>query len=257
MLAGMLALVFVHHGEGFLGDAAHLPDVAGILHVENFSQTATGVLAMEIAGRDNSDPMNPQYDEVDVGQTANLGGMLAVSLSFPALASDAFTILTAPSVMGEFSNAANGQRILTSDGGASFLVTYLSNAVRLSNFVLIPAGDFNADGIVDAADYVIWRKNVGTNNPDADGNRDGTVNAADYNLWHANIGHTLPGTAAGAASGAAIPEPSVMILFGIAPVLWWSTSRRKLPGAESNRSARCRAPKSSSASRRRGSRTRR
>ena len=40
-----------------------------------------------------------------------------------------------------------------------------------------PSADFNSDGIVDAADYVVWRKNEGNSVPagtlgDADGNGD-------------------------------------------------------------------------------------
>jgi hypothetical protein len=47
-------------------------------------------------------------------------------------------------------------------------------------------GDFNADGIVDSADYVVWRKGLGT-----------TYTTNDFNVWRANFGSTtataLPG----------------------------------------------------------------
>ena len=51
-------------------------------------------------------------------------------------------------------------------------------------------GDFNGDGSVDAADYIAWRKN--------DGTQDG------YDAWRVNFG-TQPGT--GTASASAVPEP--------------------------------------------------
>lgn len=49
-------------------------------------------------------------------------------------------------------------------------------------------GDYNLDGSVDAADYVLWKKLKGSNDPRADGNRDGRVDEADHELWkaHAN-----------------------------------------------------------------------
>jgi hypothetical protein len=64
-------------------------------------------------------------------------------------------------------------------------------------------GDFNGDDIVDAADYVLWRKNPG-----------GIYTTNDYNAWRANFGRT-------SGSGAAInesfvPEPSVLGLLALA-----------------------------------------
>ena len=40
--------------------------------------------------------------------------------------------------------------------------------MTLSNFLLAPpvlAGDYNDDGLVDAADYIVWRKFAGTDFP--------------------------------------------------------------------------------------------
>jgi hypothetical protein len=73
-------------------------------------------------------------------------------------------------------------------------------------------GDFNDDGKVDAADYVTYRKNEGTTNPlPNDNGIGGTVGAAHYNLWTANFGEMAPGSGGGA--GAAVPEPSSIVLL--------------------------------------------
>lgn len=56
-------------------------------------------------------------------------------------------------------------------------------------------GDFNDDGRVDSADYVVWRKTDGTQ--------------LSYNTWRTHFGLTLPPTALGPA---AIPEPTATIL---------------------------------------------
>jgi hypothetical protein len=55
-------------------------------------------------------------------------------------------------------------------------------------------GDFNGNGVIDAADYAIWRNNAGT--------------TSDYNLWRANFGKTAG--AGSAADSAAVPEPSTI-----------------------------------------------
>lgn len=51
-----------------------------------------------------------------------------------------------------------------------------------------PVGDFNLDGIVDAADYTLWRDTLGSKTDlRADANEDGEVDQADYALWKSNF----------------------------------------------------------------------
>ncbi len=66
-------------------------------------------------------------------------------------------------------------------------------------------GDFNNDGEVDAADYVVWRKGAGSQ-----------FNATHYAGWRSNFGATL-GAGSAALGAAAIPEPAscVMLLLGM------------------------------------------
>lgn len=62
-------------------------------------------------------------------------------------------------------------------------------------------GDYNVDGNVDAADYVVWRKLENTTVPNhivPDGSGNGQVDAADYDVWTQNFG-----TAASGSGGAA------------------------------------------------------
>jgi hypothetical protein len=79
-------------------------------------------------------------------------------------------------------------------------------------------GDFNRDGIVDASDYVLWRRILGQNVPPgsgADADRNGVIEQADYALWQANLGAT-PGGGASARSSVTIPEPPAILLAWIA-----------------------------------------
>ncbi len=66
-------------------------------------------------------------------------------------------------------------------------------------------GDYNTDGVVNAADYVVWRKSVGANVPNfsgADGNGDGGVDQGDLSVWRANFDRTILG--GGSGSGALV-----------------------------------------------------
>ncbi len=75
-----------------------------------------------------------------------------------------------------------------------------------------PTGDYNHNGIVDAGDYVIWRKAL--NNPaspagsGADGNANGVIDVGDYAYWRERFGNSTSGL----ASAASIPEPSTTVL---------------------------------------------
>jgi hypothetical protein len=69
------------------------------------------------------------------------------------------------------------------------------------------SGDFNDDGNVDTADYVVWRKvnNTETALPNDDG-LGVPISDQHYNLWVSNYGS---GEGNGASAGAA-PEPASM-----------------------------------------------
>ena len=67
-------------------------------------------------------------------------------------------------------------------------------------------GDYNLNGIVDAADYTVWRDTLGAMvSPPfagADGDGSSTIEQPDYDVWTANFGDTL-GTAAGSMAAGA------------------------------------------------------
>jgi hypothetical protein len=93
------------------------------------------------------------------------------------------------------------------NGGATDWFDGVIDEVRLTNSVLSPSqflfappgsnGDHNGDGTVDAADYVLWRKN-----PAAFGD------AAGYDDWRTNFGAMVN---IGAGGSSAVPEPASAI----------------------------------------------
>jgi hypothetical protein len=86
----------------------------------------------------------------------------------------------------------------------------------------LPPGDFNQDGAVDAADYVIWRKT--------------DVTQTGYDTWRANFGTSLLAGSGSALPSAeplsAVPEPSTLMIACIAAIgVGAAARRRKRQGA--------------------------
>ncbi len=92
---------------------------------------------------------------------------------------------------------------------------------------LLP-GDYNHNGVVDAADYIVWRKGLGT-----------TYTQSDYEVWRAHFGQTAgSGTALPSAESlpVAVPEPSALVLlsFGLAALVATRPARPTQRGGERN-----------------------
>jgi hypothetical protein len=74
-------------------------------------------------------------------------------------------------------------------------------------------GDYNGNGVVDAADYVVWRNTINQNvtpGTGADGVPNGTIDSSDYTYWRARFGN-LAGSGT-STSAAAVPEPGALAL---------------------------------------------
>lgn len=78
--------------------------------------------------------------------------------------------------------------------------------------------DYNSDGVVDAADYAVWRNSFGQTGVSlaADGNGDGVVSDADYTIWKNNFGAISVAGSGAAASSTSVPEPASAILLTMA-----------------------------------------
>lgn len=190
-----------------------------------YTQQAGASLAIDIGG---TTPASG-YDQVNVAGSAILGGELQLAMlnGFLPGAGDTFTILNSMGLnVGVFSNIATGQRLATTDGLGSFLVHYGPGSAFNQNQVILTAfelaGDYNGNGIVDAADYSVWRDTFGLTGSGlaADGNGNGAIDVDDYGIWKSNFGHTA-GSGSGANANAAVPEPAtfVMLVVGMLGML--------------------------------------
>ncbi|MFO0787979.1 MAG: PQQ-dependent sugar dehydrogenase [Pirellulales bacterium] len=102
--------------------------------------------------------------------------------------------------------------------GNLYIVAYGTGSVFRINTTQLLTGDYNANGAVDAADYVLWRNTLGsTTSLAADGDRNGTVDNADYDVWRANFGASVHTSIPGAAAG--VPEPAAVALAALAVTL--------------------------------------
>jgi hypothetical protein len=70
-------------------------------------------------------------------------------------------------------------------------------------------GDYNNNGVVDAADYVLWRKGGTLQNDPTAG-----VQPSDFDVWRAHFGQP-PGAGSSLMVGA-IPEPGAALLIALA-----------------------------------------
>jgi hypothetical protein len=89
------------------------------------------------------------------------------------------------------------------------------------------SGDYNRDGTVDAADYVVWRKTLnqtlepgsGADGTGPGGEPDGLVTSLDYDLWRSQFGVT-PSPAGSGMEGVAVPEPTAWaVALGAVPAI--------------------------------------
>jgi len=196
------------------GTLAPGPAGTGITTITgNYTQQAGATLDIDIAGLAAG-----MFDTVIVEGNAFLAGAIDVSLVAPFAPSlgDSFTVLETPfgSVSGQFNSV-----IMPTFNGLTFEVIYNAQNIVLDVVEALP-GDYNDDGTVDAADYVVWRKT--DNSPSG------------YNTWRMHFGETI-GSGSGAAdsANAAVPEPASLAMFVLAAaVAMPRRSRRRVSPIE-------------------------
>jgi hypothetical protein len=174
--------------------------------IVNFAGNATlgTSLAMEIGGL----TAGTNYDRLNVAGQLTIGGALTVSLisGFTPGPGASFDLLNWGSVAGTFSSISL----------PSLPVGQWDTSDLYTNGVLsvVLGGDFNNDFRVDAADYVVWRKGLGT-----------IYTQDDYEVWRSHYGDNYIGSGSGSeASTAAVPEPTALALLFVCGLAL--TSRR-------------------------------
>jgi hypothetical protein len=98
--------------------------------------------------------------------------------------------------------------------GAGNQFNYLMPAMSVTTLVLTTMpGDYNADGKVDGADYLVWRKKLGSSTSLNNGDDTPGVGYDDYTRWRAHFGQS----SAGLGASGEVPEATsiVLVLVGL------------------------------------------
>jgi hypothetical protein len=194
----------------------------------NVDLTSTATLNMELGGI----TVGSQYDQLHVDGDLSLGGALSVSLinNFNPAAGSSFDILDWSPLPGSLSGTFSLIQLPALAGGLVWNTSqlYVSGTLSVGGVL----GDYNGNGIVDAADYTVWRDSLGragtglAANGDDTGGSAGVIDQADYNIWKTNFGnHSGPG--AGSASSATVPEPTALLLAITACILLGTARGRR------------------------------
>jgi len=189
----------------FNGDLRPGNSPANVSFAGNIVVGPTAGLDIELAGI----AKGTGYDSLTVAGAAALGGTLDVSLlgGFVPTAGQSFEILTAAGGINGTFDAVN----LPSLAAGLYLdLNYNPNSVLLT--VAGTLGDYNYDGLVDAADYVVWRKFYSA-----------SPSPTDYIAWQANYA-TPSSSGNGGSDTPQVPEPAAILLIAFALALF--TPRR-------------------------------
>jgi hypothetical protein len=120
------------------------------------------------------------------------------------------------------------------DNPASRLVPLTNDEYAMRQFLypsltrdIEPTGDYNGNGVVDAADFVVWRDTFGQEltwpGEGADGDLSGTIDQGDYDFWKEHFGELISPPEA-----LAVPEPTALVLSALALIAALTESRRCL-----------------------------
>ena len=96
-----------------------------------------------------------------------------------------------------------------------------------TSFATILPGDYNNNGVVDSADYVMWRANQGTNHALPNDAIGGTIGSAQLDQWRTHFGQTAGSGSGALVSGGAVPEPATLSLVILAAVGAWTRQRQR------------------------------
>lgn len=110
-------------------------------------------------------------------------------------------------------NLDGAARIASAASATADFAAWTGNFGRTFQTADTFAGDYNGDGLVNAADYTLYRDALAVGDLSADGNGDGKLTTADWTYWTARYGAKA---AASVVVGGTVPEPGALVLAALA-----------------------------------------
>jgi hypothetical protein len=166
-------------------------------------------------------PRGGEFEQASQGFTpTSFDANARNNLTLAMLATNGTTTLATANATPAGGVESIGGLILPAAGTYFTRITGADDTIQLYELSLtatpILVGDYNKNGVVDGADYVVWRKMQGQSvamGTGADGNFDGQITTADYGVWRSHFGQTAGSGAGAAPSGSAVPEPATFAPF--------------------------------------------
>jgi T5SS/PEP-CTERM-associated repeat protein len=178
-----------------------------ILSVGNVALSATSTIVLEIGGA----TAGGGYDQIQSSGALAFDGTLQVSLigGFTPVAGQSFNLFDWASLSGTFDVLQ-----LPALAGLAWDTSELYTDGVLS--VVAPGvdGDYNDDGAVNAADYVLWRKLNGTSAVMPNDPNPLPIDGDQYLTWRGNFGQASSGS--GSVTNGPVPEPAILVLIAMA-----------------------------------------
>jgi hypothetical protein len=199
------------HTGSLVSNNGYVDISSGTLATGAAMLSTAGVLEIDLLGTTR----NSQYGALQASGAVSLAGTLLVTNNafLPAVGSS-FDILDWGTLTGTFSQVTLPSLPAGRAWDTSQL--YTTGVISVVSTANLP-GDYNGNGIVDAADYVAWRNNQGTTHVLPNDAIGGTIGAAQYNQWRAHFGQTAGG-AGGPLPASSVPEPISATLFALGAV---------------------------------------
>jgi cyclophilin family peptidyl-prolyl cis-trans isomerase len=209
---------FVIQGGGFnyVNDTVGLGNVVQNAPVQNEPGISNlrGTIAMAKLGGDPNSATNQWFFSL-ADNSANLDNQNGGFTVFGRVVGTGMTVVDAIAALPVY-NAGSPfdslplRNYTTGNIVKANLVTF--NSISVIN---VPAGDYDFNGVVNAADLAVWKASVGsTTQAEADGNGNGLVDAADYLVWQRSLGQNFGTPGVGAASS--VPEPGTVVSGALA-----------------------------------------
>lgn len=162
------------------------------------------------AGDTQTDTLRVNWEATKTGAAGEWLVTLAVENVSQGVALGETTATVSDQAAYDASGLYAGVRGLSNASQSDFRIDRF--AYRLVEPGTVIAGDYNADGAVDAADFTVWRSSLGETGQvlAADGDRDGAVTVSDYHVWKQNFGQVASPVSAvrpqGVAGSGAVQE---------------------------------------------------
>jgi hypothetical protein len=184
------------------------------------------------------DGWSPSWRQIFAVFNSNQGGWQQNQIDYPVAADDGGS-LTSTLVLDLAASGvkANAQAYVNSGGGQGTWWELFLPMQGGDQGTPIKAGDYGANNVVDGADYVTWRDNLGGTSLTNETVSPGSVDTEDYQEWRAHFGTDyskittiidnvrFANAGSGSLAGAAVPEPASLV-FMLVAALAWAAGRR-------------------------------